>query len=162
MSLELQMQSSTTVQQWEHAGRTGTTTLASNAAATTIGPTARGSGISTRTVATTAFLQPMQKQQIVPSRLLPLQPHQQPKGQSPPNPQQQGQQQQQVMQQPQEALKGLQLQVQQWVEQCFGSWWQQHGEDMGPLVKGVLSPPLIGGVLAIMIGSCPPLQVNSW
>lgn len=159
MSLELQMQSSTAVQQWEHASRTGTTMRTSTTTAATISSTAHGSGVSTRTASSTAFLQPTQQQQTVPSRLLPLQLNQQQMGQQYPTlPQQQ--QQQQVMQQPLEALQGLKVQMQQWVEQCFGSWWQQHGEVMEPLVKGVLSPPLIGGVLAIMIGSCPPLQVS--
>jgi hypothetical protein len=29
-----------------------------------------------------------------------------------------------------------------------------------PLLKGVLSAPLIAGIMAIMIGSCLPLQVR--
>lgn len=39
-------------------------------------------------------------------------------------------------------------------------WRQQWDIARGPLVKGALSAPVIAGILAIMIGSCPPLQVS--
>lgn len=53
----------------------------------------------------------------------------------------------------------LQL-LQQMAEQHLWGWWKQHAEVAEPLLKGVLSAPLIAGIVAIMIGSCPPLQVR--
>lgn len=47
----------------------------------------------------------------------------------------------------------------QLLRQFLQGWWQQHAEVAEPLLKGVLSAPLIAGIVAIMIGSCPPLQV---
>jgi hypothetical protein len=64
--------------------------------------------------------------------------------------------QQQQQQHAQEQLQQLPLHLQQ----QLSSWWQQHADVMGPLLKGVLSAPLLAGVVAIMIGSCPPLQVS--
>ena len=43
-----------------------------------------------------------------------------------------------------------------------GKWRQQWADIGRPLLKGVLSAPLIAGVVAISIGSCPPLQVSLW
>jgi hypothetical protein len=41
-----------------------------------------------------------------------------------------------------------------------GSWQQKWGVAREPLIKGALSAPVIAGIVAIMIGSCPPLQVG--
>jgi hypothetical protein len=60
-----------------------------------------------------------------------------------------------VVPQPQQQQRLLQL-----LQQQCGGWWEQHAEVAGPLLKGVLSPPLLAGIVAILIGSCPPLQVS--
>jgi hypothetical protein len=57
-------------------------------------------------------------------------------------------------------LQGLLQLLHQLVEQRFLGWWTQHAAVAEPLLKGVLSAPLIAGIMAIMIGSCPPLQVR--
>lgn len=39
------------------------------------------------------------------------------------------------------------------------NWWQQLQKDLQPLLQGVLSPPLVAGLVAIGIGSNPFLKV---
>lgn len=149
VSLQLQMQHSMAVKQCQYASRRGADALTGAAAAVS----SAGARTGGRASPAAAALLPVGHQQ----------PSQQPTGPSSSmwpgeytaHPIEQPQQQQQ-----QHPVQGLQLQAQGWVERRVGGWWQQHTEVLEPLVKGVLSPPLIAGVLAVLIGSCPPLQVR--